>query len=114
MPQASIEIADGKGAEVLTSLNNAFLSLATLQSGSEEPASPQPFMLWADTTNQRLKIRHSNNSEWITLGQLDTPLLFQAERAVNARQAFLKRIANILPFNKKLPEDASNPEQKVA
>lgn len=113
MTQGNMTILDGKGSEVLASLNQAFLAIATLQSGEKEPDLPLPFMLWADTTSQRLKIRHSNNTEWITLGQLDTPLLFQATNAVNARQGFLKRVAKVLTFQK-APKADSAPVEKVA
>lgn len=114
MTQANIVIADGKGSDVLTHLNQAFLAVTTLQSGEEEPGQPMPFMLWADITSQRLKIRHSNNTEWITLGPLDTPNLFEAQRTVNARQGLLKRVAQVLRFEKSAPTHDSAPDQKAA
>jgi len=114
MTQANITIADGKGSEVLASLNQAFLAVSTLQSGEQEPSIPLPFMLWADITNQQLKIRHSNNTEWITLGSLDTPGLFEAPRVVAARQGFLKRVAKVLRFEKSAPTDDSALDQKAA
>ena len=40
--------------------------------GTSAPAITYPNMLWADTTNSLLKMRNTSDSDWITIGTLDT------------------------------------------
>ena len=70
MSQNTLVIADGTGAEVLASLTEAFDTVATLNSGSAEPAQTYPFMWWADTTTGLLKIRNAADTDWVTVGTL--------------------------------------------
>ena len=70
MSQNTLVIADGTGAEVLNYLTEAFDTVATLNSGSVEPAETYAFMWWADTTTGLLKIRNAADTDWITVGTL--------------------------------------------
>lgn len=70
MSQNTLVIADGTGAEVLAALTDAFDTVASLNSGSAAPTETYPFMLWADTSNDLLKIRNAANTGWISVGTL--------------------------------------------
>lgn len=70
MSQNTLVIADGTGAQVLIRLSEAFNTVASLNSGSAEPAETYPFMWWADTNAGLLKIRNSANTGWIEVGDL--------------------------------------------
>lgn len=70
MSQNSLVIANGTGAAVRSAANNALNSLVTNNSGSSAPSTTYAYMLWADTTNDLLKIRNAANSAWITVGKL--------------------------------------------
>lgn len=68
MSQNTLVIADGTGLQVLGYMNNALDTLLTNNSGSSAPATTKAFMLWADTTNNLLKMRNPANTDWIVLG----------------------------------------------
>lgn len=70
MSQNTLVIADGTGSEVLGYLNEAFDTVATLNSGSASPTETYAFMWWADTTTGLLKIRNAANTDWVTVGTL--------------------------------------------
>ena len=70
MSQNTLVIADGTGSEVLGYLNDAFDTVATLNSGSAEPTETYAFMWWADTTTGLLKIRNAADTDWVTVGTL--------------------------------------------
>ena len=72
MSQNTVVIEDGTGAEVLSALTDAFNTVVTLNSGSAEPAEKYAFMLWADTSNDQLKIRNAANTGWIVVGTLSS------------------------------------------
>lgn len=72
MSQNTVVIEDGTGAEVLNALTNAFNTVVTLNSGSAEPAETYAFMLWADTSNDQLKIRNAADTAWIIVGTLSS------------------------------------------
>lgn len=71
MSQNTLVIADGTGAQVLSRMNNAYNTLATLNSGSTAPTTTYAYMLWADTTNNLLKMRNAANTGWNTVGSFD-------------------------------------------
>lgn len=71
MAQDSLVVANGSGAAVRAAVNAALETLATLNSGTAEPSVTYPFMWWADTTNDLLKIRNEADSAWITIGRTD-------------------------------------------
>jgi len=64
-------IENGTGSTVRADLNNNFLALFQSNAGAE-PAQMFKCQLWADETNSLLKIRNTSNSDWITIGTLDT------------------------------------------
>lgn len=70
MSQNSLVVANGTGASVRSAMNNAFNTVVTNNSGSAAPSTTYAYMLWADTTNDLLKIRNAANSAWITVGKL--------------------------------------------
>jgi len=72
MSQNTVVIEDGTGAEVLNAINDAFNTAVTHNSGSAEPAETYAFMLWADTSNNQLKIRNAANTGWIVVGTLSS------------------------------------------
>ena len=72
MSQNTVVIEDGTGAEVLNAINDAFNTAVTHNSGSAEPAETYAFMLWADTSNDQLKIRNAANTGWIVVGTLSS------------------------------------------
>lgn len=77
--QNSVVVPDGTGLAVRTKINNALNTLVTLNSGSGEPSTKYAYMLWADTTAAKLKIRNSTNDGWIIIGDLSLDRLGQAQ-----------------------------------
>jgi len=73
MSQAPVVIADGSGAAVLAAINAAFQALVTQASGASAPTTTYPFMLWADTANNLLKMRNAANTAWLVVGELNGP-----------------------------------------
>lgn len=65
-------IENGTGSTVRADLNANFLALFQSNAGASEPAQMFKCQLWADETNSLLKIRNTSNSDWITIGTLDT------------------------------------------
>lgn len=84
MSQSTIIVSDGTGNEVLDALNTLFAAISTLQSGEKEPIAPNPFMLWADTANNLLKIRNAHNDNWIELGQVNHSGLFVGSQGITS------------------------------
>lgn len=65
-------IENGTGSTVRADLNANFLALFQSNAGTSAPAQMFKCQLWADETNSLLKIRNTSNSDWITIGTLDT------------------------------------------
>lgn len=70
MSQNSLVVPNGTGASVRAAVNSALDTLKTQNSGSSAPGTTSAYMLWADTTNDLLKIRNAANTAWITIGRL--------------------------------------------
>ena len=70
MAQHDFNIANAPGATVRADINALAEALASQNSGTSAPSVTFPFMLWADTTNNLLKIRNAANSAWITLASI--------------------------------------------
>ncbi|MGA7577865.1 MAG: hypothetical protein WBW52_06875 [Desulfobaccales bacterium] len=68
--QNPLVVPDGTGASVRAGFNNAIDSLNTIESGPSAPTTTEPYMLWADTTNNLLKQMNSSNTAWVVLGSL--------------------------------------------
>ncbi len=68
-----ISTADANtGATFRAAVNAALQALASLSSGATQPTTPYAYQLWADTTNNYLKIRNSANTAWTTIGSLSS------------------------------------------
>jgi len=75
MPQHHFEITTAvanTGVTMRAQINAALQALASLSSGTSEPTTPYVYQLWADTTNDLLKMRDSTNTSWITVGRLSS------------------------------------------
>ncbi len=60
-------VANASGAAVRSDINNIFLAVASANSGTAEPSTMYPFMIWVDTTNNLVKLRNGANDGWLTL-----------------------------------------------
>lgn len=77
MAQNNLTVQNGTGLQVRTGFNGAIESLATHFAGSTDPATMNPscafpHMIWADTANNLLKQRTSDNTAWVTIGVINT------------------------------------------
>jgi hypothetical protein len=81
-----ITIKDGSGAFVEQYVGAALLALATQNSGPTEPSPTYALMIWADTSENKLKIRNTSNNGWISYLDLATGnLLTSAATATNVK-----------------------------
>lgn len=71
MSQNDFVIDNQTASAVRSDLNSAFQALASLNSGTSEPATKYANMLWYDTTNNILKMRNEANNAWVNLLYLD-------------------------------------------
>ncbi|XHX80930.1 MAG: hypothetical protein RBJ76_13650 [Stenomitos frigidus ULC029] len=76
-----IQIPNQLRATFRADINTALQALDTLNSGPVAPDTTYDSMLWADTTNNLLKIRNTSNSAWVTIGALNTQNLGLAPQA---------------------------------
>lgn len=60
-------VANASGASVRSDINNILQAVVTLNSGTSEPSTMYPFMLWIDTTNNLVKMRNGANDAWLTM-----------------------------------------------
>jgi len=81
MAQADGVIQNDTGSNVRADLNNNFAALFSNSSGSSAPSTTYAYMLWADTTDNELKLRNGANNGWITIGSLTTANLALATTA---------------------------------
>jgi hypothetical protein len=72
MSQHDYNLIDQPGASFRTDLNLVLDAILSMNSGSTEPATKSPYMLWADTTAGILKIRNAANSAWINFRSLSS------------------------------------------
>jgi hypothetical protein len=70
VPQHDYVIANNTGLNVRNDINSALAAIVSNNSGDTEPADTFPFMFWADTTDDLLKIRNEADNGWITIGSL--------------------------------------------
>ena len=81
-------IDNASGSAVRTDLNNVFQAILTNNSSSSAPSTTAAYMLWADTSNNILKMRNSANDAWIELFQLDGTLTLEDGSASTPALAF--------------------------
>lgn len=67
MTQHDQNIANGSGSAVRADINDALSALFSNSSGASEPTTTTAYMLWADTTNNVMKLRNAADSGWIEL-----------------------------------------------
>ena len=72
MAQHDYDIGNQNGANFRSDLNNVLDAIQTTNSGSSEPTTKVAYMLWADTTNNLLKVRNGANNAWISLGSINS------------------------------------------
>ena len=63
-------IDNASGSTVRTDLNNVLQAVLTNNSSSSAPSTTAAYMLWADTSNNILKMRNSADNAWINLFSL--------------------------------------------
>ncbi|MCP5364121.1 MAG: hypothetical protein H6905_02615 [Hyphomicrobiales bacterium] len=70
MTQSSVlgQIGNVPGASYRLDANSVAQALATFSAGSAPPDPTYPWMLWWDTTINRLKMRNPANSGWVEIG----------------------------------------------
>ena len=81
-------IDNATGANVRADINNVLQAILTNNSSSSAPSTTAAYMWWADTTNGVLKIRNSNNTDWVELLQLDGTLTLEDGSASTPGLAF--------------------------
>ncbi len=64
-------LANQSGASFRSDLNNALAAILSNNSNASSPTTTVAYMLWVDTSANKLKIRNSANSAWIDLIDLD-------------------------------------------
>jgi|TARA_Y100000033_G_scaffold13053_1_gene12071 hypothetical protein len=81
-------IANQNGAAVRADLNNALQAIVTNNSGASEPETTYAFQWWADTTADQLKLRNSDNDDWVVIQELDGTMLMEDGSAGSPGLAF--------------------------
>lgn len=81
MAQHDTDIANASGAAVRSDINNVLDAIYSTNSGNTEPGTTHSYMLWADTSANKLKIRNGANNAWVIIGDLDATYLNLAPKA---------------------------------
>ena len=87
-PQHDYIIDNSTGANVRSDINSVLQAIASNNSGSSAPSTTYAFQLFADTTNNVMKIRNAANNAFIELFQLDGTLTMEDGSAANPAIAF--------------------------
>ena len=77
-------IDNSTGANVRSDLNNVLQAILTNNSSGSAPSTTAAYMLWADTSNNLLKMRNSANDGWIDLRTLTGGLTSAADATLNS------------------------------
>ena len=88
MAQHDYVIDNSTGANVRADINNVLQAIASNNSGSSAPSTTYAFQLFADTTNNVMKIRNSANNAFIELFQLDGTFTLEDGSASTPALAF--------------------------
>jgi len=65
-------IANQNGANFRSDLNNVLQAIISNNSSATEPSTTSAYMWWADTANDKLKMRNGADSAWIDVMQIST------------------------------------------
>ena len=65
-------IANQNGANFRSDLNNVLQAIISNNSSATEPSNTSAYMWWADTANDKLKMRNGADSAWIDVMQIST------------------------------------------
>ena len=87
-PQHDYIIDNSTGANVRSDINSVLQAIASNNSGSSAPSTTYAFQLFADTTNNVMKIRNSANNAFIELFQLDGTFTLEDGSASTPALAF--------------------------
>jgi hypothetical protein len=90
MSQATLDIANQSRTNFRIAVNAALQALASQNSGGTAPSELYPFMPWADTSSNKLKMRDSSNASWIEVGDLDEENLGLLPKAGGAMAGVLQ------------------------
>ena len=79
----STPIQNDTGANVRSDINSNMAAIYSLNASTSEPSAANSVarMIWADETNNELKIRNGTNTSFITIGSLDETNLGLATKA---------------------------------
>jgi len=88
MAQHDYVIDNSTGANVRADINSVLQAIASNNSGSSAPSTTYAFQLFADTTNNVMKIRNSANNAFIELFQLDGTFTLEDGSASTPALAF--------------------------
>ena len=79
----STPIQNDTGANVRADINSNMAAIYSLNASSSEPSAANSVarMIWADETNNELKIRNGTNTSFITIGSLNETNLGLATKA---------------------------------
>lgn len=72
MAQHDYNLLDQPGASFRADLNNVLNAIISANSGDTEPTTTSPYMWWADTTNDVLRLRNAADSGWLNILDLLT------------------------------------------
>ena len=87
-PQHDYVIDNSTGANVRSDINSVLQAIASNNSGSSAPSTTYAFQLFADTTNNVMKIRNAANNAFIELFQLDGTFTLEDGSASTPALAF--------------------------
>jgi hypothetical protein len=90
MSQSTLDIANQSRTNFRIAVNAALQALASQNSGNTAPSELYPFMPWADTSSNKLKMRDSSNASWIEVGDLDEENLGLLPKAGGAMAGVLQ------------------------
>src|SRR5580698_743455 len=82
------------GLQMTQYTNQAIDTLNTLSSGASAPGSPEAGQLWHDTTNNILKLRSLDNTNWIPLFYLNENSYLAGGPALGQVSGSTNRILN--------------------
>ena len=96
MAQHDYVIDNSTGATVRADINSVLQAIASNNSGSSDPSTTYAFQLFADTTNNVLKIRNAANNGFINLFTLSGGVDVDAASNFNEDVTFTGASANIV------------------